>query len=61
MTKGINAGTPVEVTVTLPDQVSISGKVRVHCFGHVQRCELIADSKRGLAATFEKFEFLEAR
>jgi hypothetical protein len=60
MAEDIKPGASVEAMVTLPDQVSETGMMRVHCFGHVRRCEVKSDDKRGLAVTFERFEFLAA-
>jgi hypothetical protein len=56
----LKAGESVEVEVTLPDQISKTGMVRVHCFGHIQRCEVKSSGKRGMAVAFDKFEFLAA-
>jgi hypothetical protein len=57
----IKTGTLVEVMVTLPDQVTLAGTVRVDCLGHVQRCELKAVDKWGIAVAFEKLEFIEPK
>ena len=54
---GIQEGTPVEVEMTLPNQITLAGPVRVRCFGRIQRCEITGETA-GLAAAIEKYEFL---
>jgi hypothetical protein len=59
--EGIQNGTAVEVVVTLPNQITLAGPLSVRCFGRLQRCEKQEGAKQGLAASFEKFEFLPGR
>ncbi len=54
---GIEEGTPVEVEMTLPNQITLAGPVRVRCFGRIQRCEMTGETA-GMAAAIEKYEFL---
>lgn len=56
--EGIQDGTPVEVEMTLPNQITLAGPVRVRCLGHIQRCEPTPGAKSGMAAAIEKYEFL---
>jgi hypothetical protein len=56
--EGIQNGTPVEVEMTLPNQVTLAGPVRVRCQGHIQRCEPKEGATTGMAAAIEKYEFL---
>jgi hypothetical protein len=56
--EGIMDGTPVEVEITLPNQITLAGPVRVRCLGHIQRCEPRLGAKAGMAAAIEKYEFL---
>ena len=56
--EGIKDGTPVEVEITLPNQITLAGPVRVRCLGHIQRCEPSEGAKAGMAAAIEKYEFL---
>jgi hypothetical protein len=58
LAEGIKNGTPVEVMVTLPNRVTLAGPLSVRCFGRVRRCEREEGAKQGIAAAFEKFEFL---
>lgn len=56
--EGIKDGTPVEVEMTLPNQITLAGPVRVRCLGRIQRCEPADGAKSGMAAAIEKYEFL---
>ena len=56
--EGIQDGTPVEVEITLPNQITLAGPVRVRCLGHILRCEPTPGAKAGMAAAIEKYEFL---
>jgi hypothetical protein len=56
--EGIKDGTSVEVEITLPNQITLAGPVRVRCLGRIQRCEPTPGSKSGMAAAIEKYEFL---
>ena len=56
--ESLKEGTPVEIEMTLPNQVTLAGPVRVSCFGHIQRCELEEGTNAGMAATIERYQFL---
>jgi hypothetical protein len=56
--EGIENGTPVEVEMTLPNQITLAGPVRVRCLGHIRRREPAEGAKAGMAAAIEKYEFL---
>ena len=58
--EGIQDGTAVEVEMTLPNQITLAGPVRVRCLGRIQRCEPALGAKAGMAAAIEKYEFLPA-
>jgi len=58
MRESIKEGTSVELEMTLPNQITRAGPVRVRCFGRIQRCELKEGVNVGLAAAIEKYEFL---
>ena len=60
MREAIREGTPVELEMTLPNEITLAGLVRVRCFGHIQRCELKEGSNAGMAVAIEKYEFLRA-
>jgi hypothetical protein len=56
--EGIKNGTPVEVEMTLPQQISPSGPARVHRLGRILRCEVKDAAHTGMAAEIEKYEFI---
>lgn len=56
--QGIRNGTPVEVEMTLPNEITLAGPVRVRCLGHIRRSEAAEGSRAGMAASIEKYEFL---
>lgn len=56
--QGISSGTPVEVEMTLPNEITLAGPVRVRCLGHIQRCEPAEGAKAGMAAAIDRYEFL---
>jgi hypothetical protein len=51
-------GTPIELEMTLPSQITLGSPLRVRCHGKVRRCEIKADGTVGMAAAVEKYEFL---
>jgi hypothetical protein len=59
--KEVKNGSPVEIVLTLPHEITLAGPVRVRCLGRIQRNE--EDSARehelsGLVAQIERYEFL---
>lgn len=56
--EGIQDGTQVEVEMTLPNQITLAGPVKVRCLGRILRCEPTQGAKSGMAAAIEKYEFL---
>ena len=56
--QGILNGTPVEVEMTLPNEITLAGPVRVRCLGHIRRSEIAEGARAGMAAAIEKYEFL---
>ena len=57
----IKDGTPVEIEMTLPSQVALSGPSKVRCVGRVQRCEQEEGAKAGMAVSINKYEFIFRR
>lgn len=53
-------GTPVEIVLTLPDEVTLMGNTRVRCEGRVIRVADGADGdyQAGIAVTFDQYEFI---
>jgi hypothetical protein len=58
LSKRIEDGSPVEVVMTLPNQITSVGRMHVCCIGRVQRTEVIELNQIGLAVQLEHFEFL---
>ena len=51
-------GSPVEVVMTLPNQITSVGRMHVCCIGRVQRTEVIELNRVGVAVQLEHYEFL---
>ena len=56
--EAIPSGTPVEVEMTLPTQITLGAPVRVRCQGRIKRCVQKPGESAGMAAMLEKYEFL---
>lgn len=52
-------GSAVEIVLTLPQQITLAGEVRIRCFASILRVEERSDT-RGVAASIERYEFLPA-
>jgi hypothetical protein len=56
--KQVKAGSPVEILLTLPHEITLAGPVRVRCLGRVTRNEESAPEKMGVIAEIERYEFV---
>ena len=57
--KDLQPGSPIEVVMTLPKEVTLAADVRIRCIGQIVRVEKPEESgKRGVAAVVERYEFL---
>ncbi len=56
--KQVKTGSPVEIILTLPHEITMAGPVRVRCLGRVQRAEDEAEGRSGIVAEIERYEFL---
>jgi hypothetical protein len=54
----VELGSLLEFIVTLPDEISLTGPVRLLCRGKVTRVEQQERAEVGVAATIERYEFL---
>ena len=52
-------GSSVEIVLTLPQQITLAGEVRIRCSAKILRVEQ-GDSTPGVAASIERYEFLPA-
>ena len=61
--KTVKDGSPVEILLTLPHEITLAGPVRVRCLGRIQRAEP-DDAGRagvfGMVAEIERYEFLRS-
>lgn len=56
--KEVKSGSPVEIVMTLPHEVTMAGPVRVRCLGRILRTSVESGSSFGVAAAIERYEFL---
>ena len=57
--KQVTSGSPVEINLTLPHEVTFAGPVRVRCLGRVHRSEPNDEQGRsGVVAEIQRYEFL---
>jgi hypothetical protein len=55
----IQAGSPIDFTLTLPPEITLTESIRVRCKGRVLRVEGgNPDTKMAVAAVIEEYEFL---
>jgi len=55
----VEAGSSIEFVLTLPQQITLAGDVHIRCYARVLRVET-HDTRRGIAARIERYEFLPA-
>jgi hypothetical protein len=58
--KGLKSGSPVEIVMTLPHELTQAGPVRVRCLGRVLRNSPYEEGHVGVAAAIERYEFMRA-
>jgi hypothetical protein len=57
--KHLPPGSPVEILLTLPTEITMAGPVRVRCLGRITRVEPQNSTKRlGIAAEIDRYEFV---
>ncbi len=56
--KQVKSGSPLEIILTLPHEITLAGPVRVRCLGRVQRAEDGEGGRSGIVAEIERYEFL---
>jgi hypothetical protein len=54
----VRSGSPVEIVMTLPHEITLAGPVRVRCLGRVMRTQHEFGTSVGVAAAIERYEFL---
>ena len=58
LAKAVKPGSPVEILLTLPHEITMAGPVRVRCLGRVQRTNPEPEGQVGVVAAIERYEFL---
>jgi hypothetical protein len=56
--KGVDSGSPVEIILTLPHEITLAGPVRVRCLGRVHRTEKDGVGRSGVVAEIHRYEFV---
>ena len=56
--KDVKNGSPVEIVLTLPHEITLAGPVRVRCLGRVHRSQEAKEGSAGVVAEIERYEFL---
>jgi hypothetical protein len=56
--KEVNSGSPVEILLTLPHEITLAGPVKVRCLGRIKRAEVDEPGRIGVVAQIERYEFL---
>src|SRR6266478_5798587 len=58
LSKDVREGSPVEILLTLPHEITLAGPVRVRCLGRVQPTESRDEGAIGVVPAIERYEFL---
>ena len=56
--KEVSNGSPVEILLTLPHEITLAGPVKVRCLGRIKRAETDEPGRIGVVAQIERYEFL---
>jgi PilZ domain len=56
--KGLKSGSPVEIVMTLPHELTQAGPVKVRCLGRILRSNADYEGEVGVAAAIERYEFM---
>jgi hypothetical protein len=59
--EALNSGSSVELTLTLPSEITQGEPVRVRCEASVQRAEPVGEGRVGIAAKIERYRFLPGK
>jgi hypothetical protein len=58
LSKDVVSGSPVEILMTLPNELTLAGPVQVRCLGRVHRSEKLENGQLGVVVTIDRYEFL---
>ena len=54
-------GSPLDIVLTLPFEITLAEPVRVRCEARVQRAEPAGEGRVGIAAKIERYRFLPGK
>jgi hypothetical protein len=54
----ITKGSPIEFTLTLPPEITLTERIRVRCKGKVVRVDQSNGAQVGIAAAIDQYDFL---
>lgn len=54
----VRPGAPIEFTLTLPTEITLTQSIRVRCSGKVVRVDHDSGSQVGIAAAIDQYDFL---
>ena len=58
MESSLEVGSPIEFTLTLPPEITLTESIRVRCKGRVVRVESNPDSRVGVGAIIDQYDFV---
>ena len=59
--ESLQSGSPLELVLTLPSEITRAEPVRVRCEARVQRTEPAGEGRVGIAVKIERYRFLPGR
>jgi hypothetical protein len=59
--ESIQTGSPLDIVLTLPTEITRAEPVRVRCEARVQRSEPAGEDRVGIAAKIERYRFLPGK
>ncbi len=54
----VSEGSPIEFTLTLPPEITLTESIRVRCTGKVVRVDQSAGNQVGIAAAIDQYDFV---
>jgi hypothetical protein len=60
LAEDVVSGSPVEILLTLPHEITLAGPVRVRCLGRIKRSENEEPGRIGMVAQIDRYEFLRS-
>jgi hypothetical protein len=58
--KEVGSGSPVEIVLTLPHEITLAGPVKVRCLGRIKRADNDEPGRVGMVAQIDRYEFLRS-